>query len=48
MIERLDNKELETIKGGGISWGILAGLVSGGIFLIGVVDGYLRPYKCRK
>lgn len=46
-MEKLNNLELESIKGGAVSWGVLAGIVSGGIFLIGVLDGYLRPYKCR-
>lgn len=46
-MEKLNNIELENIQGGGLSWGVLAGIVSGGIFLIGVLDGYLRPYKCR-
>ena len=43
----LKNDELTKISGGGISWAVISGLVSGGIFLIGVIDGYLRPYKCR-
>ena len=46
-MNKLNNQELETIKGGGLSWAAIAGIVSGGIFLIGVLDGYLRPYKCR-
>ncbi len=46
MIE-LTNVELQKINGGGFSWAALFGIISGGIFLIGVLDGYLRPYACR-
>ncbi len=43
----LDKKELLNIKGG-FSWSI-AGLIGAGItFIIGVIDGYLRPNKCMK
>lgn len=39
--------ELKEIKGG-VNWVIVG--VSGSIisFIIGLVDGYLRPLKCRK
>ena len=43
----IKNNELKNISGGGVSWAIISGIISGGIFLIGVIDGYLRPYKCR-
>lgn len=43
----LNNEELTTIKGGGISskllWGIIGGTV---VFLIGVLDGLVSPKKC--
>lgn len=42
----LEDNELMNISGGGIKYG-LAALVGGIItFLIGVVDGYLRPLSC--
>lgn len=42
----IKEKELKNIKGGAISiWGGL-GIVSGVIFLIGVIDGFVRPVKC--
>ena len=43
----LKDKELKEIQGGGISVG--AGLFIGGViaFLIGVIDGYVRPLACR-
>lgn len=45
MIE-LTHKELMDIEGGSISFGI--GLLVGAaiVFIIGVIDGYVRPLKC--
>lgn len=44
----LQTEELSNITGGGISTGVLA--VLGGVvaFVIGVIDGYLRPLACNK
>lgn len=36
--------ELKGIEGGG-AWAI-AGIIGGIIFLIGVIDGFVRPLKC--
>ena len=44
----LTKEELKQINGGGISFGVLAGIGAGLMFIIGVVDGYVRPLKCRK
>ena len=45
-MKKLNNKQLEEIKGGGISaWGI-AGIIAGAIFIIGIFDGIARPLKC--
>lgn len=46
-MKKLNQKQLKNIKGGSISLG--AGLLIGAgvVFLIGVIDGYVRPYKCR-
>ena len=43
----MQKEELINIKGGAnwVAWGIGSTLVS---FLIGLVDGYLRPLKCNK
>ncbi len=43
---RLSNEELLNITGGGISIGVAAGIGALITFIIGVVDGYLRPSKC--
>ncbi len=44
----LNHEELNQIVGGGFKIGLavaIGGLVS---FLIGAIDGYLRPLKCNK
>ncbi len=43
---KLNEKELETINGGGISWSLVAAIGAIGVFIAGVVDGILRPLKC--
>ena len=41
MILKLE--ELKEIKGGGMSLGLIASLVGLGAFLIGILDGIMRP-----
>ena len=45
-MEKLNKKNLMDISGGGISLG--AGLLIGAgiVFIIGVIDGFIRPLKC--
>lgn len=43
-MEELKNEELKTINGGGWGIGLLIG--AGIVFLIGVIDGYIRPLSC--
>ena len=45
-MKSLTNKELMNITGGGINAGILFGVAAGVTFLIGVIDGIIRPLKC--
>lgn len=42
----LNNEELRSINGGG--FGVLLAIGAIVTFLIGVVDGYVRPLKCNK
>lgn len=42
----LETKELNSIHGG-FGWSIIVGLGALITFVIGVVDGYVRPLKCR-
>ncbi len=44
----LANEELMKVNGGGIGLQIAAGIAAVGIFLIGVLDGFLRPLACNK
>lgn len=44
----LANSELKNIYAGGVKIGIVAAIVGVVTFVVGVVDGYLRPLKCRK
>ena len=43
-MDKLEEKERKKISGGGLGTAFLIG--AGVIFLIGVIDGYLRPLKC--
>ena len=43
-MNKLSKEELLKIKGGGA--GTILIIVAGVVFLIGVIDGYVRPVKC--
>jgi len=45
-MKNLTNEELMDVSGGGIKLGIGLGIVAIGAFLIGVIDGLIRPLKC--
>lgn len=42
----LTNKEMYQVSGGGISWGLVAGLGAAIVYLIGIISGYTNPSKC--
>lgn len=44
-MKEISKEELQSINGG---FSLLAavGVVAAGVFLVGVVDGYVRPKKC--
>lgn len=44
----LNNEELYNIKAGAVNSGVVAAIIAGIVFIIGVVDGYFRPLKCNK
>lgn len=44
----VSNKELMDVTGGGIKIGLVIGIGSLISFLVGVIDGYLRPLSCNK
>jgi len=43
-VQEITKNELKQIKGGGVGVGIL--IAAGVVFIIGVIDGYVRPLKC--
>ena len=45
-MKNLNDKELMNINGGGINIGLVVGIAAGVTFLIGVIDGIIRPLKC--
>ena len=46
-MKEISNSELKKVKAGAIHWG-LVGLISGIItFVVGVIDGYTNPSRCR-
>ncbi len=47
-MNQIENCELKTIYGGGLSVGTASVIVVGIVFIIGVIDGFLRPYQCRE
>lgn len=47
-MRQLEIQELKTIYGGGLSIAAGACIVAGIVFLIGVIDGFFRPYQCRE
>lgn len=42
----IKNNDLKNINGGGVNVGLIVGLSAGITFLIGVIDGLIRPKKC--
>ena len=46
-MHKLTKTELQNIKAGASAGWIVAGIAAGITFIIGVIDGYVRPYKCR-
>ena len=45
-MQDLTMNELKQIKGGGISVGTGLLIAAGIVFLIGAIDGYVRPLGC--
>ncbi len=45
-MKELSKTKLLKIKGGSISLGKLLAIGAGIVFLIGVIDGFIRPLRC--
>ncbi len=42
----LNDKEMNNVKGGAVSWPIVAAVGGVVAFIIGVISGYTNPTKC--
>ncbi len=45
-MRKLTNEELLNVDGGGLKIGLAFALAAGVSFLIGVIDGIIRPLRC--
>ena len=45
-MKNLTNSEMKNISGGGVNIGLWLGIGAGVSFLIGLIDGIIRPLKC--
>ena len=45
-MKSLTDNEMKKIDGGGINIGLMVGIGAGVSFLIGLIDGLIRPLKC--
>ncbi len=43
----LNNEELLNIHAGALNLGVAALIIAGIVFIVGVIDGYIRPLRCR-
>ena len=43
----ISDKEMLEVTGGGVNIGVIFGIAAGVTFLISVIDGIVRPLKCR-
>lgn len=46
-MKKLNNEELKQINGGAFHIGIGFAIAAGISFIIGLVDGYVRPLACK-
>ncbi len=46
-MQKLSYEESLTIKAGASVGLIAAGIITGITFLVGILDGFTRPFKCR-
>lgn len=45
-MKTLTEEKLASISGGGLSFGAISAIIGGVVFLIGLIDGIVRPGKC--
>ena len=47
-MNKLSNAEMYEVSGGAISRFTVGIAVGVGVFIVGVIDGFLRPLKCHR
>lgn len=47
-MKEIEEKELEKVQGGGFSPWAIFGIATAVVFVIGLFDGYTRPFGCNK
>lgn len=45
-MKNISDLEMMKINGGGINIGAIVGIAAGITFIIGLIDGIIRPLKC--
>lgn len=45
-MKKINSEKMKKINGGGINWGLMAGIGAISSFLIGIIDGLMNPKKC--
>ena len=45
-MKKLSKEELININGGAISWSLVTGISAAIVFIVGIIDGIVRPVKC--
>lgn len=45
-MKNLNDKELMNVEGGAVKIGLIVGIAAGITFLVGLIDGIIRPLKC--
>lgn len=46
-MKKIEKENLKNVYGGGFSFSLAALIGAGITFIIGVIDGYVRPLACR-
>lgn len=45
-MNKISDKQLTQVKGGGINWSLMAGIGAVASFFVGIIDGLINPKKC--
>ena len=45
-MKSISSLEMQSVNGGAIKWGVVAGFGAFASFIIGVIDGWMHPKKC--